>query len=200
MNVMIPGHADATVQVQTVANDLCPEAPTVTLGDADSDCRIRSAVLNGLGGVGDCSARSLELGGMVGQTMLHSLKRANRPAKGDTLLDVVERQLEGPIDDTHGLGTMQDECNLKLVLHLAHRAIELTYERLLQDAYLLESHVRQSPAKIDALEAINGNTASRHRQKKLRHTPIARRRYQKLVGDTSVLNIRGRAVEHEPLA
>ena len=104
MDVVLPGEADAAVQLERLTTDAGERVVDVRPGGGDRLGRVVQAITEGQGGIVRRRPHGLELQEQVGQPVLDRLKTSDGPAELHPLLQIVHRGFEQDVRRADGLG------------------------------------------------------------------------------------------------
>ena len=163
---MLPGDADAAVELDAVLDQLGDLRADPRLGHADELGGIVVAGRHGAGGGGGDGVAGLQRHLVVGHPVLERLVGGQGPAEGVAVAQVLEGELEDAVGRPDHLRGLQDARHLEEALHLVGGATGRPHCRGGRHGRTVEAHLGKAADQVEAAEGchLHAREVGRHEQ------------------------------------
>ena len=200
MDVVLPGHTDATGDLDAVVDDVERVGAHVGLGHTGQGGDIAGAGVDGDGERVGHRFRALESHVHVGDAVLERLVGHDRSTEGDPLPPVLDGDLQRSLGDADELGALQGDRQVPLRRDLLGSAPDLSDDGRPGKASIVESHRGESPRHVEAAPGSHLYAGRVGRHEDLGEAVVARCGDEKVSGAGRGLDVGLRSVEHDVVA
>ncbi len=152
VEIVVPGHPDASVDLHAVLEDHRSVVTDVGLGHADQLGGVGRALVHRQGGRPGSGVGGLEPHLHVGEAVLEGLVRGQRSSEGVAVGGVLHGELEDPVDGTDHLGALQNHHVLKLAFDVSPDGTGLTEHGVAGHHHPVEPQTGEAPHQVDAAD------------------------------------------------
>jgi hypothetical protein len=150
VQVVLPGDADAAVELDAVLDHLGRPRPDPRLGRADDLGGVGRSGRHRPGRGGGDGVACLEHHLVVGDAVLEDLVRRQRPPEGVPVAEVLDGRGEDLVHDPGGLRALERAGHLEGVLDLGRGAPRRADHRVGGDGHVVEAHLGEAAHEVDS--------------------------------------------------
>ena len=155
VQVVLPGDADAAVELRALLHQLGGVVAEVRRRRAHDLGRVGIGVLHDAGGELGDAVRGLQPHLHVGEPVLDRLVRRQRPAERAAVGEVLERELDDPVERANGLRALQHDGELQLPFDGRRRGVDVADDVRRGHAHAVEAHRGEAADEVGGVERLD---------------------------------------------